>query len=567
MGLARWAPVLALVLGLAACPPAMANEATFSWVEYQGSDPSDAVAQPGPGQYRNPILAGYYPDPSITRVGEDYYLVTSTFSWFPGLPVFHSRDLVTWTQIGNAIDRPGMLDFKDLGLSRGVFAPAIEFHEGLFYIVNTCVDCGGNFVITAKDPAGPWSDPVWLPDLEGGIDPSLFFDTDGRAYLLNNGPPVGTPLYDGHRAIWIQEFDIKGLKTIGPRTLLVNGGVDITQKPVWIEGPHILKKDGYYYLTAAEGGTAINHSQVAFRSDKPTGPYKPGPNNPFLTQRDLPADRAHPITSAGHADLVQTQKGDWWAPFLAVRPYRGDYYNTGRDTYLLPVTWVDGWPRMTGPGEAIALVRDKPDLPPQPAAPIPTSGPFTVREEFDGPTLPPYWMMARNPKGDWYDLTSRKGALTLRTIPVGLSDHGNPAFWGRRQQHMNASLTTELSFTPKEPGERAGLAAIQSDEFWYRFTVERGDSGRVVRVAVRGGKADPADGRLLAMLPVAGDGPLRLRITARGEFYDFHVAEAGGDWRPVLTDADGTILSTARARSFIGAMIGPFAQGSQGGMR
>lgn len=567
MGLARWAPLLALAFSLAACPPAMANEATFAWMEYQGSDPSDAVAQPGPGQYRNPILSGFYPDPSITRVGEDYYLVTSTFSWFPGLPVFHSRDLVTWTQIGNAIDRPGMLDFKDLGLSRGVFAPAIEFHDGLFYIVNTCVDCGGNFVITAKDPAGPWSDPVWLPELEGGIDPSLFFDTDGRAYLLNNGPPVGTPLYDGHRAIWIQEFDIKGLKTIGPRTLLVNGGVDITQKPVWIEGPHILKKDGYYYLTAAEGGTAINHSQVAFRSDKPTGPYKPGPSNPFLTQRDLPADRPHPITSAGHADLVQTQKGDWWAPFLAVRPYRDDYYNTGRDTYLLPVTWVDGWPRMTGPGEAIALVHEKPDLPPQPAAPIPTSGPFTVREEFDGPALPPYWMMARNPKGDWYDLTRTKGALTLRTIPVGLSDRGNPAFWGRRQQHMNASLTTELSFTPKGPGERAGLAAVQSDEFWYCFTVERGDGGRVVRVAARGGKTDPADGRLLAMLPVAGDGPLLLRITARGEFYDFHVAEAGRDWRPVLTDADGTILSTARARSFIGAMIGPFAQGPRDGNR
>ncbi|WP_035708385.1 glycoside hydrolase family 43 protein [Niveispirillum irakense] len=561
---AWWTLSASLALALLASAPASTqtrvSEARFAWVEYQGADPSDAVATPGPGDYRNPILAGYYPDPSVTRVGEDYYLVTSTFTWFPGLPVFHSRDLVNWTQIGNAIDRPGMLDFKDLGLSRGVFAPAIEYHDGLFYIINTCVDCGGNFIITAKDPAGPWSDPVWLPDLEGGIDPSLFFDADGRAYIINNGPPEGEPLYSGHRALWIQEFDVKNIKTFGPRKLLVNGGVDITQKPVWIEGPHIFRKDGYYYLTAAEGGTAINHSQVAFRATSPMGPYSPGPNNPFLTQRDLPADRAHPITSAGHADLVQTQDGDWWATFLAVRPYRDDFYNTGRDTFLLPVRWVDGWPRMTEPGEAIALVHPRPSLPTQPAPAIPTSGPFTIRDDFDQPQMPLYWMTPRNPKGDWYDLTSHKGMLTLRPTPVGLSDPANPAFWARRQQHMNASITTELDFTPQLAGERAGLAAVQSNDYWYRLTVEKGDSGRVVRLAVRSGKQEPTDGRLIAMLPVTADGPLRLRITAKGELYDFHVAEADGVWRPVLTNVDGTILSTKRAGGFIGAMIGPFAE-------
>ena len=201
---------------------------------------------------------------------------------------------MSWTQIGNAIDRPDMLDFGRLGLSRGVFAPAIAHHDGTFYILNTCVDCGGNFVITARDPAGPWSDPAWLPDLEGGIDPSLFFDDDGKAWIVNNGPPEGTPRYDGHRAIWIQAFDLRTLRTTGPRTVLVDGGVDPSTNPIWIEGPHIIKRDGHYFLICAEGGTAEGHSQVVLRSDRPTGPYTPFAGNPILTQRDLPRDRALP---------------------------------------------------------------------------------------------------------------------------------------------------------------------------------------------------------------------------------------------------------------------------------
>lgn len=553
------APLLALGLALASSGVGYAGDrARFGWLDYRGSDPSDAVAVAGPGDYRNPILTGYYPDPSITRVGDDYYLVNSTFTWFPGIPIFHSRDLVNWTQIGNAIDRPDQLDFKDLGLSRGVFAPAIDYHDGTFYILNTCVDCGGNFIITAKDPKGPWSDPVWLPDLEGGIDPSIFFDTDGRAWIVNNGPPEGEPLYKGHRAIWGQEFDLKTMKTIGPRRLLVNGGVDLSKKPIWIEGPHIFKKDGTYYLICAEGGTAINHSQVVLRGSSPMGPFTPNPANPILTQRDLDPARPFPVTSAGHADFVVTPKGEWWASFLAIRPYGDDLYNTGRETFLMPVRWVDGWPRLTDPGQPIPLTHAKPDLPAQPPGPVPTSGAFQVRDAFDGPTLPPYWMMARNPKSDWYAL--KDGFLVLDLRPVGLSDHGNPSFWGRRQQHHHAVLETELHFTPDAAGQRAGLAAVQSDEYWFRFTIERAGNQTVARVAMRDGTEAPADGRLLASQPVPDAGPYRLRITARGGAYDFHIAAPGRDWVPVLTGADGTILSTKRAGGFIGAMIGPFAQ-------
>jgi alpha-N-arabinofuranosidase len=548
-------PIAALLLAAAPAPPP--NTASFAWFDYRGGDPSDALP-PRPGNYRNPVLHGFYPDPSVTRVERDFYLVTSTFAWFPGIPVFRSRDLVHWTQIGNAIDRPSQLDFGRLGLSRGVFAPSIHEHRGIFYILNTCVDCGGNYVISAKNPAGPWSDPVWLPDLKGGIDPSFFFDEDGSAWIINNDVPPGKPLYEGHRALWVQRFDLKTMKTFGPRTMVVNGGVDISKKPVWIEGPHIFRKDGFYYLTAAEGGTAEGHSEVALRSRSVTGPYVPDPGNPILTQRDLPRGRALPITSAGHAELVEAPNGDWWATFLAVRPYSDDFYNTGRETFLLPVRWENGWPRITAPGQAIPYVHAPPRLPPHPA-PVPTSGAFAVRDDFDRPTLPPYWIMMRNPRERWWSLGG--GSLRLRARPVALGDNDNPSFLARRQQHMNASASTELSYCPRGDGDEAGLAALQNDAAWYLLAVGREGGKPVLVLKRRAAETDPAEGVVIAAapLPTACGRPVRLRIDARGGAYDFSYALPGGAWRSLRRGADGTLLSTKKAGGFVGAVFGLYA--------
>ena len=257
-------------------------------VRVRGHDSVYDAHRPGPSEYLNPILSGFYPDPSLARVGDDYYLIASTFAYFPGIPIFRSKDLVNWTQIGNVIHRPEQLRFDSFGMSRGVFAPTIEHHAGTFYVLNTCVDCGGNFLVTATNPAGPWSDPVWLPEV-GGIDPSIFFDDDGKAYVINNDAPPGGSTYPGHRAIWIREFDVAAKKVKGPATKIINGGVDLAQKPIWIEGPHIYKIDGKYYLSCAEGGTAVDHRQVVFRADNVLGPYvpAPAPTNPILTQRHL----------------------------------------------------------------------------------------------------------------------------------------------------------------------------------------------------------------------------------------------------------------------------------------
>jgi alpha-N-arabinofuranosidase len=375
------------------------NAARFDWFEYAGHDSVYDARKAGPNEYVNPILAGFYPDPAITRAGDDYYLVSSTFAYFPGIPIFRSRDLVNWTQIGNVIHRPEQLRFDSLGMSRGVFAPTIQHHAGTFYVLNTCVDCGGNYLVTATNPAGPWSNPVWLPEV-GGIDPSIFFDDDGKTYVINNDAPPGGSTYPGHRAIWIREYDVAAKRVSGPATMIINGGVDLTQKPIWIEGPHIYKIDGKYYLSCAEGGTAVDHRQVIFRADDVRGPYVPAPAsvNPILTQRHLDPARPNPITSAGHADFFQPKSGEWWGIFLATRPYQGDFYNTGRETFLLPLAWKDGWPSFVGGREPIPYVHARPTLPAQPAPAIPTHGNFTVRDDFSARTLAPYWLQIRTPR-------------------------------------------------------------------------------------------------------------------------------------------------------------------------
>ena len=574
IGHALHAGIAALLLAstTAASAPAHASagdghdaplEASFDWFEYEGSDPADARYAPGPGQFRNPVLKGFYPDPSVVRVGADYYLVNSTFGWFPGIPVFHSRDLVNWTQIGNAIDRADQLDFGRHDLVNGVFAPAIEYHDGLFYITNTCFPaCGGNFVLTARDPAGPWSDPAWLPDLAGGIDPSLFFDDDGRAWIVNNDlPEGGKERYPGHRAIWLQEFDAKALRTIGPRRVLLDGGVVPAQKPEYVEGPHLFKKDGWYYLTAAEGGTGEMHQQVVLRSREVTGPYEAWSDNPVLTQRDLPRDRPLPVTSAGHADFVQTQDGDWWAVFLGNRPYppnTGHFVNTGRETFLMPVRWEAGWPRITTPGERIPWVLDAPALPAG-SAPVPTSGSFAVRVGFEGRQLPLDWITVRNPREQWYRLDGQ--ALHLQARAVRLGERDNPSFLARRQQHQDALASSVVRFAPRRDGDIAGLAAFQNEDFWYLLAVTRENGApRVVLDRRDGRRKDEArTGTRLASVPLpaaAAGQPLYLRIRARGAEYDFEYATRQGQWRSIAGGLDGTLLSTAVAGGFTGAVFG-----------
>lgn len=558
-------PWAAALVPLVACslvtrPGGAPANPRFDWFAYEGDDSVYRTIAATPSQYLNPILAGFYPDPSITRVGDDYYLVNSSFAFYPGIPIWHSRDLVHWTQIGHVLDRPSQLALDSLDISQGVFAPTIRYHAGTYYVVNTLVGRGGNFLVTATDPAGPWSDPVWLREVDG-IDPSIFFDDDGRAYVVNNGPPIGTPLYDGHRAIWIQEYDAAARKMVGPRTLIVNGGVDIATKPIWIEGPHLFKVDGKYILICAEGGTGDQHSEVVFRSDSVRGPYVPYEHNPILTQRQLDPARPFPITSTGHADMVQLPGGEWWAVFLGTRPYSDDSYNTGRETFLMPVRWVDGWPVITAGNEVVPYVHERPSLPPQPASAVPTSGDFAERDDFDSTALAARWNTIRTPRERWYDLATSPGFLTLQARPAALDGRAQPSFLGRRQQHAWATASTAMLYAPTKVGDEAGLAAFQNDEYYLALTVALDEEGEPV-VQVEEHAGDRTDGgEVLASAPVrvSTEEPLYLRIRARGASYDFFYAYRPDDWVLLKGDVDGRMLSTKVAGGFVGTYFGMYA--------
>ena len=527
--------------------------ASFSWVSYAGRDPAAQSLPASAAQYRNPIIPGFQPDPSIVRVGDDYYLVNSSFAFFPGLPVYHSRDLVNWEQLGNAIDRPGQFDFSGLGIARAIFAPTIRWHAGRFYIIGTCVDCGSNFLLSAANPAGPWSDPSWLKF--DGIDPDLFIDADGRAWVASNGPPPGVPRYEGHRAIWLQQIDLQSKTMRGPRLLLVNGGVDLARHPIWIEGPHLLKKDGWYYLIAAEGGTAADHSEVVFRSRGIAGPYRPGADNPILTQRDLEPGRRFPVTAAGHADFVQAGDAGWWSVFLATRPYQGNLSNLGRETFLLPVTWRHGWPQVLPSKTLVPQVHRRP---------MPSAGLVVDqsqwRDAFDSRRLAPDWEMIRTPHELWYSVATSSG-LTLQARGVSIGGSANPSFLGKRQRHADAELETELHYAPARIGDRAGLVAFADQRHYYFLGLCQTAAGANLVVALRNGAADPEDGRVIAAAAYssAPGQALRLRITARGGAYDFWYAAAGAEWQELLADANGRILASEVSNQFTGTLIGVYA--------
>lgn len=505
--------------------------------------------------FRNPILAGFYPDPSICRAGDDYYLVNSTFAYFPGIPVFHSKDMVNWRQIGNVMDRNEQMELAGLQISRGIFAPAITFHDGLFYVVCTLVDAGGNFVVTATDPSGPWSNPYWLRDVSG-IDPSLFFDDDGQGYIVyNSEPPQNKPLYNGHRSIKLIRFDKEKMTTIGEPRIIVNGGTDLDKQPVWIEAPHVYKLNGWYYLLAAEGGTSWDHSAVIFRSKQVEGPYVSCEDNPILTQRHLDWDRKNPIACTGHADMVQTVSGEWWAVFLGTRPYEGRHFNTGRETFLAPVKWKDGWPVINPDFEEVQYTCPMPETKNKSVSPIPLSGNFTHREEFKD-SLEQGWLFLRNPRAEWY--TVENGMLAMNLRPETISGKMNPSFIGKRQTHHYGYAAAEMDFNPESENEKAGIAIFQNESHHYFFCKSiAADGHSVIQLYRAGENEDELIGE--KRIPGREQGKIRLKIVSNGSTYDFLYSLGFTDWTPWESGVGATFLSTETAGGFVGCVYGLYA--------
>lgn len=486
----------------------------------------------------NPVLPGCYPDPTVCRVGEDYYLVTSTFEYVPGLPVFHSRDLATWTQIGHALDRPGQLDMAGIASSGGLYAPTLRHHDGVFYLVCTLVDQadpdrGGNFLMTATDAAGPWSDPVWL-GLDG-IDPSLFFDDDGRVWL-HGTRLAAQPQWHDQTEVWLRELDPATMTLIGPEHVLWRGAV---LGAVWAEGPHLYKVDGCYYLLAAEGGTEIHHAISVARADSVTGPYEGNKANPVLTHRHL--GRGVDVVGVGHADLVQTPDGAWWAVLLGMRPYGGYHYNLGRETFLVPVSWEDGWP-VFAPGDGrVPDVVDVPGAGPVRASPAGVVPPDDLR-----------WTALRAP---WDEFATPQGdGWRLRLLPATLTERGTPAFLGVRQQHKDVDVDLDVRGADLAAHEHVGLVVRQSEDDHVTLTLVPGAGGLRVRAAHRRSGTET----VLGEVPVdaGADGAVRLALRARGQ--DYALAVVGASEATVAV-ADGRTLDTVATGGFLGLWIGVYA--------
>lgn len=438
---------------------------------------STLFAQSPPLTFSNPILPGYHPDPSICRVGDDYYLVNSTFVWFPGLPVYHSRDLVNWQLIGHAIDRPGMVDFEGLPDMLGLFAPTIRYHDGVFYIINTCVGCGMNFYVTATNPAGPWSDPVWLPDAPG-IDPSLMWDDDGRCYYTGVVGPE-SPAWLNQGMIFNQELDVQQGKLVGERHLLTYGHANNAS---YSEGPHLYKINGNYLLLISEGGTEMYHALTAHHSDSINGPYHADYINPVVTHRHLGS--AYPVQAIGHGDLVQTQNGEWWSVLLGKRVI-SSYTTLGRETFLAKVEFEGRTPIFNaGEGKVLAS-QTRPDLPWTPVGPIPAT------DEFDGSSLPIYWYTNRTPTKPFY--TVGEGAVNLQLRKQVLDSLTHSSLLFRRVEHHRFVARTKLTFSTKRRNEQAGIALYRTNENYYTLLKEKealvlyqsfkGEKKEVARVA------------------------------------------------------------------------------------
>jgi alpha-N-arabinofuranosidase len=482
-------------------------------------------------RYHNPIIPGFHPDPSICRVGQDFYLVTSSFEYFPGVPIFHSRDLINWRQIGHCLTRPSQLPLDGCRASGGIWAPTIRYDDGVFYMTTTNVTGGGHFFVSTADPAGEWSEPVWVQG--AGFDASLFFD-QGKAYFQWYVYPLG---------IHQTEIDpVTGKQLTAPRIVWEGSG---GRSP---EGPHLYKIGDVYYLLAAEGGTEDGHMVTIARSQTVWGPWESCPSNPILSHRSL--DR--PIQTTGHGDLVQAEDGSWWIVFLGTRPVGYPRYHLlGRETFLAPVTWEGGWP-IVGDHGVIDLEMD---------AQLPAVHPWTETEmlwdEFDCSRLGFHWNWLRNPNPARYSLSARPGWLRLLGAESTLNDPASPTFVGRRQRHLKCRVTARIDFHPQNANEEAGLVVLGDNHHHYEIGITCLAGNRIIYVRRKIGTLQA----VVAQQPLPA-GQVLLRVDADEAWDSFRYAVDKEQWLELARAETRYLSSESGAALFTGTYFGMYATGN-----
>ena len=492
-----------------------------------------AAAQPQQFGYTNPVIPGFNPDPSVCRVGDDYYLVTSTFQYFPGVPVYHSKDLIHWKQIGNCLTRESQLNLKDANCSGGIYAPTIRYNDGTFYMVTTNVSGKGNFFVTTTDPAGEWSDPIWLE--QGGIDPTLYFE-DGKTYMVSN-PRNG---------LYLCEIDINTGKQLTESKLLWQG--DGGRYP---EAPHIYKKDGWYYLMIAEGGTEYGHSITIARSRDIYGPYESNPDNPILTNFSR-LGQSKEIQGTGHGDLIEDQNGMWWIVFLGFRPQNGSHHLLGRETFLESVEWYDGWPIVNGTGTA--------DIQKQIATLPQVEVPAMPMNRLAFGDKEPFFLHLNTPVEENYQFV-RDTVLRLKPTRVSLDEAGTPTFMAIRQDKFDFRLDTEVSLSSATLGDYAGLTVYMENNAHADIFLRQEKSSKkqcvVVEYTLYGLKYKACE-------TLVKKGPVQLRVDGNKTAYTFFYRDEKGKWVEAGT-LDTRLLSTETAGGFTGITLGMYAVSPKGG--
>ncbi|GAB3031759.1 glycoside hydrolase family 43 protein [Natronobiforma cellulositropha] len=477
-------------------------------------------------QFSNPVVPGFHPDPSVCRVGEDYYLATSSFEYTPGIPLYHSHNLADWEPIGHCLTRPSQLPLENASASEGIFAPTLRYHDGTYYVISTNVSDGGHFVVSATDPRGEWSEPTWID--APGIDPDLFWDDD----------TVYVTYREGEAGIAQAELDLETGALGESRVIADRLAGDYT------EAPHLYEIDGTYYLVVAEGGTHTGHMVCVARSDRPDGPFEPCPDNPVLSHRGV-SEMYTPIQATGHGDLIEAHDGTWWLVFLGIRQFGGypGWHHLGRETFLAPVEWVDGWPVVNG-GERITPELSVPDTDLERAP----RADWTTTDPFAGTDLGPEW----NGRYARERYTVGDGVLSLEGGPETLEERG-VTFVGRRQQHLECTARARLEFDPRA-GEEAGLTLFYDERHHYALALTRREGERrvVVRLRIGDATAVVADRDCPA-------GAVDLTVEGTPETYRFGF-EANGS-RTSLASASTRYLSTEVAGGFTGVYVGLYATG------
>ncbi|MEM7625151.1 MAG: glycoside hydrolase family 43 protein [Planctomycetota bacterium] len=506
----------------------------------------------------NPILSGFNPDPSILRVGDDFYIATSTFEWFPGVQVHHSRDLVNWRLLTRPLDRVSQLDMRGIGNSCGVWAPCLSYDEDAqrFYLIYTIVRSRGhfkdtpNFLVTAESIHGPWSEPTYLN--ASGFDPSLFHDDDGRKWLVNMvwDPRGGVHPFAG---ILLQEYNAAAGRLVGPVKNIFQG----TALQL-VEGPHLYKRSGWYYLLTAEGGTMHEHAVTLARSRSIDGPYEVHPQNPVLT---ADGHDELELRKAGHASLVETQDGRWYMAHLCGRPVPpSGRCILGRETALQEVRWDDdGWLRLTAGGNTPRVRVPAPDLPLHPFSVPP------ARDDFDEPTLRIDYQTPRVPLDtQTCSLTARRGWLRL----FGGESLASPYYQShvaRRVQHHRCAVRTCVDFEPEHFQHFAGLTAYYDTESFYFLGVTYCENhGRCLTLfgMDRGEHCEFPD------IPVSinHSGVVHLGLDLNGSDLQFIASPDAMSWYPVGPKLDASILSDEHPKElgFTGAFVGLSVQDMAG---